>query len=405
VRRYRSTSMRLASEHCPRALDHLEVGTPYDRRQYAAGVAAHAVLQAVGEATNRAGGQLSPAELERVAGETAARLIATGRSFDGEAEPPLPADDTWLGRDLALDWIASHPIEPGAAYETGLGASPTWQPVPYDSPLARYRGILDVRLVADDGDEESAWRTVVVRDFKSSWAAGEGELDQLQFRGYAVLAWLHEPDVAVIRLELANLRTRKVFTREIQVDEDGRSLLRRWRDDLQATMDALDGMSDSGGRPAVPGRGCAGCPYLGRCEAAREFFVAGDVPATAEARARTYAVLDARREQLGELLRADSDEAPVDIGDALVGTVGREQRCAAPEATAVLWDTWQRWGGDAPGLLRALAPSFGSLEHAVRVLYPERGDKLLREDLLDQLVDTEVKRRFGVWPKPRETAA
>jgi hypothetical protein len=386
----------MAARHCAAVLDHLEAGTPYERRGFEVGVAAHAVLQAVGEATNAADRALVDAEVERVAGDVAGRLIATGRSFDGVPEPPLVSDHAWHGRDLALQWLAFHPVEPGAVYETGLAASASWQAVPYDSPLARYRGILDVQRVVEDGDEEQVWQTVLVRDYKSAWNDGEEALDSLQVRGYAALASLHHPAARVIRIEVGNLRMAKLWSREITVDEEGAALLRRWRDDLTATMAAYD---QPAGRVAVPGIGCGGCPFLGRCVPAREFYAAVDVPDSPEGRARAYAVLEALRGRLREVLEGDTAEGPVELDTFLVGTVAREQRCSASSAPADLWGAWQASRGEALGLLQALDPSVSSMERAVRRLYPNRGDKPMREDLMESLTSTEITRRFGVWPR------
>lgn len=401
MRAYRSSALRMASRHCPAVLDHLDNGTPYERRGFEVGVAAHAVLQAVGEATNTADRALVDAEIDRVAGEVAARLIGSGRSFDGTPEPPMVADNAWHGRDLALSWLRFHPVEPGAYYETPLAASATWEAVPYASGLARYRGILDERRITEDGDEEQGWQTVVVRDHKSAWSEGEEWLDSLQARGYAVLAWVHHPAAKVIRLELAHLRLCKLWTREIQVDEEGAALLRQWRDDLTQTMGALDAPE---ARAATPGVGCAGCPFLGRCDAARAYYAGGDIPETGEARAVAYAVLEALRERMAGLLKEDTAEAPLAIPGGVVGTVGRRQRCATVDAPGVLWEAWQAQRGDALGLLYRLGLGVKAIESVAKYLYPERGDKPLREDLVDQCTGVEIARRFGVWPNKEDAA-
>jgi hypothetical protein len=407
-KRYRSTSLKLASKHCPRALDHMEAGDGVDRRQFEVGTAAHAVLQAVGEATAQADRELTPAEVDKVAGATAAALLERGRSFDGKPEPPLSADGCWQGRDLALRWLALRPEQPGARFEIGLAVDAQWRPVPYGSPLARYRTVIDRMEIIEEGDEESAWRVLVLRDYKSAWSTDAGELDTLQLRGHAVMGWISEAgNVQVIRREVVNLRTMKLYGGDFETDlqmgdEVSLQLLRRWRDDLQATMDGYDRMAALGRRPAVPGAGCSGCPYLFRCADALDYIErAGAVGAygTAEERARGFAVASAVAAGLKERLQADTQEAPVDLGDAVVGTVGKPGRELAGDAYSALWESWQRGGGDGRGFAKALKLGVGNAEQMAKALFPARGEKPMRDDLLESVTAPTVRREFGIHRK------
>lgn len=413
MRRYRPTALKMASRHCPRTISHLEAGDQYDRSPYASGVAAHAVLQVVGEATERAERTLEAQEVDRAAGAVCQALIERGRLFDGLPEPPFPADRVWGGRDVAMAWLTDNPISPGGSYEVGIAATVDWRPCPYDSQLARLRAIVDVLRTDQEGDEESSWQAITLRDYKSSWACDESELQTLQLRGHAVLAWIHFPDVDVIRREVVNLRTRKTyggdFEHELQLGNDADvAKLRRWRDDLQATMDSYDRMAELGGGrlPANPGAGCDGCPFLPQCVEGLDYIERASAVSpygTPQERARGFAVASAVAAGLKERLQRDTEEAPIEIDGALVGTIGKEGRAASALAFGTLYEHWLANGGSLSeggvrGLLKALKLGLGNIEAAARVMFPERTKAAAagRDDLISACAVKDVKKRFGV---------
>ena len=59
---HRPTTLHLFSSACPHALDLWEARAPYDRDVFAAGTAAHAVLEVVGLAQKKLGLVLSEAQ-------------------------------------------------------------------------------------------------------------------------------------------------------------------------------------------------------------------------------------------------------------------------------------------------------------------------------------------------------
>jgi hypothetical protein len=102
---YRPTSLRLASRHCPSAVVFYEQDRAYFRDHFAVGIAAHAVLEALGHARRQIHEQSQPWEqIEVIADRVAKQLMTTGRTFDGRSEPPLSPDAVVEGRDLALRW-------------------------------------------------------------------------------------------------------------------------------------------------------------------------------------------------------------------------------------------------------------------------------------------------------------
>lgn len=411
ISRYRPTTLRLASRHCPRAVDFYDEGRPYFREHYAAGIAAHAVLEALG----RAAVQERPAsEQEAVVAAVCHQLTTQGRVFDGQPEPPLPQDAVMEGRDLALAWAAEHPLSATAHYELGAGFAtrPTWRHVGYGSPEARFRLILDVLDVVEEVDEETSCWGLLVRDYKSAWSTDAAELDTIQMRAQACAAWAmgtgignplrlsaEVPALHFVRQEIVNLRTGQIFSRTLWMHAggEGQELLAAWRRDLEQTMDTLDAMGRP--RPARPGAGCMGCPWVIPCEPAQAFAEQALGGAEDErAVAQAFAVADAIRSALFDLAKAATEEAAVDIGGAVVGSVGLAGREPAPEAALLLLERWQAGGGDARGLMKAIGHRLGlkAIEAAARALYSAREDAPQRDAIVESLTRPVVRPRFGV---------
>lgn len=393
---YSSTLLATASKHCPRAMAYQEDGEPYDRRPFEVGIAAHAILEAVGRTVDADGDALSMESVESIARETGETLIAKGRSYNNRPEPPLRPESVWEGRDLALDWLAREPMVPGGRFELGIAVDRHWKPTGYYDDAVWLRAVVDVVRVGVREDEESSVRFVTVRDYKSSWAAGESELQTIQRKVQAVLAWIHfGADAQAIRLEVVNLRTLKLHAVEYW-PRDGDVTLTEWRADLEATLRAYDSQRGlAGGLPAIPGGGCYGCPFALRCPSFRAFALQACIPESAEDRARLFVAAEALRDALREGLKADSHLAPIFVPGGVVGTVGTESRVLTPEAYLQLWSEWSQRGGDPLGFAKALELTTGNAEALAKVLYPTRKELEPRRMLLDEVTTTEVKRRFG----------
>ncbi len=404
----RSTTLSMAARHCLRTLDHYEAGAPYDRSIFGAGIAAHAVLQACVE---RPGAPVSA-----LADEVVRAITTVGRTFDGVPEPPIPIQRALEGRDLALAWLAEHGIPEGARAEAGLAVDRDWKPCAYDSPDAWWRAAVDVVFEADYEDEDLAARGAVVRDWKSAWPTDAGELDTVQLRGQALLAVAHHPEADFVTRQVVNLRTGRLYESMLWLDDDGKNMLVTWRRDLDLAIAAAEHRGPDGTRPASPGAGCLGCPYLLRCEPARAHLRGGAiVEPTAEAIAIRLAVIEAARDELVTLAKAALEEGSVPVPGGVVGYIAKNVREPAEDATRGLahaWfqpenpTTWDAQHGDVLGLLSALRPGVSSLENAAKVLHPfNRGDaawKQRREDLVDRLLTTRTITRFGIHKDPGE---
>jgi hypothetical protein len=381
---------------------------------YQAGIAAHAILQAIGEQTNRRNVVQNESEMAFVAHEIASNLISEGRKFEHWQDPPLPPERVWEGRDVALDYATAYPPVPGPKYEHGMSVNEKWEPVSYSSK-ARLRCIADVVWRESIIGEESVVETLLVRDYKSAWSTGAGATRTLQMKVQAVLADIHFPGAHVLTLEVVNLRTRGTIREELYLGDEGRTVLDEWRRDLEGTMRALDeqrepthsGQIDTGegiayvahyDYPAIPGHGCAGCPYLTICDEANEWLVKHQLD-TPEDGARKLVIIEAERARLRDWLKRATDESPIDIGDALVGTVGRDTKTPADGAYSRAWDEWELHGGDGPGFALACKLTSGNLEQLAKTLYPGKDGKTQRDEFLADNIGTKVMRRFGTWPK------
>ncbi len=400
----RSTTLSLVADTCLRALDHYEAGDPYDRDIFSTGIAAHAVLQVLAGRPSLTGDGIA-----LMADHVVLELSTKGRSFDGVAEPPLPVEACIAGRDLALAWLEQHPIPPGAVAELGMAVNSEWGFVDYADPDAHYKAILDLKYLEVQEDEESAATVVVAEDFKSSWRAREDHLDSIQMKGQAVLAAKAHPEADAVKIVIANLRTRQRYERTIWLDEEGWKVLDGWENDIDLAIAATEFRGPDGKRPASPGAGCLGCPYLSRCEPARAILRGTVLESGPEGVALRYAVAKAMVEELGPRLQDHTAEAPIKIAGGLVGYQPKERREAVDNVEATLahiWFgvtpeeeyTWDAQNGTTLGLLRALDPGVGSLTGAASALSPrsEPDWKTKRGELIDQLIKTGIGPSFGV---------
>lgn len=378
---HRPTTLQLMLRHCPAAIDHYEAGHPQDRRVFGAGTAAHEFLHALGEGR----------DLQALA----VRLMSAGRTGI-DAEPPLSPDAVIEGRDLALAFVERHPLPAGAYHEQRYAFDASWQPVDQD-PYAATR-IDRVEVEADEDEDGFASTTVVVTDYKSAWPATETELDTLQRRFQAVCAWLTYPEATHLRLQVANLRRREVYARTVTLDEDGHALLERWRDDITALCQAADVRP----RIATPSPGCATCPWVGRCEAARNagWFAPDD--ATLLTAAAQFGAAKGLARAAEDTLRELTTDGPVVVGSWEVGAKagkGREVRPTALVAAVATWLERSHVPLD-PEQRAALEALCGGLEVPVklgealaRALHPRKPE---REAWLAEHVDEVVRPTWGV---------
>lgn len=272
---YRPTTLRLASENCPRAIDYYEQQRPRFYEVFQSGIAAHECLALVGSWAAKNGSAPDAAVIAELCETTARKLISTGRAFDGVPEPPMRAEDAFEGRDLALRYATADGtvwLTKDVWIERGLAFDAHWRPTTYGK-LARFRLIPDVMAMIEDGGEDYVGRLLLVRDYKSAWHTDGSELQTLQLKAQAFAGFLlYGREVDGVRREVINLRTGQSFFEDVWLEYGGREEIEGWRADVTAYMDALDAMRGTDGRrPVRPGARlldvCVGCELRGPASA------------------------------------------------------------------------------------------------------------------------------------------
>lgn len=364
--RTRSTYLALAEDCCPRAVDYAEAGASATWEHFSAGTACHDILEGITRG--------------RSVGEVVERLLTIGR-VGVDAQPPLIPSAVFEGRDLAERWVAAHGVPVGEA-EPVWSFREDWTPDPHGDWFGLRADL--VTVVDDDGDEDTPpSRTVVVRDYKTSWAADASELETIQRRAQAVAAWSMRPDATHVRVEVASVRRLEVYGRTIATDDEELLLLRTWRDDLDRMIRALRHRGPDGRRLARPGAGCGGCPYVRSCDAAGTYH-GGEL----DALLAEWGAAKARVGALESIARKATADGAVTSGGWVVEQVDRPKRTVSDQtARAVLVEWLERYGVTGERLDDAVTAwvdavggmSVTALEGVSKALHPGRGGKATRD--------------------------
>lgn len=384
MNKYSSTILKMFNSNCPAALGHYENQTPADNDFFNTGIAAHAVLQVIGEKEAR-----TEAAQLKVAHAVVDELITKGRSYNGRHEPPMAPSHAQEGRDIALEWLQWNELPDHACYEIGLGMSAAGVPCEYDAENCRFRAITDLIYFETVGDEDFNVDAVCVRDYKSAWPTNESELDTLQRKGQAVMAHLHYPDYAAIKLEVINLRTGQSFEKVIMMDDAGRELIKLWERDILQACKAADATRES-----RPGAGCLSCLYTLSCDDCMSCANGngGDL-------ATQLAALEAVRADLIKTLKPKAVDNKFPVEQGYVGYRTQTKKITTPDAPQLLMDNWFADDADhaeTRSLLKAMKFPASAVENAAKLMYPDKNDAA-REDLLDAAITTKAESRFGVF--------
>ena len=340
----RPSHLTLAADHCPHAVTLSEQGAPRDESVFAVGIAAHAFLEhwAVREDWP----------------QLAACLATQGAPHAADVHPPLPLEAVQEGMVLAGRWLDTHGTPPSACIIEQSYSD----------------GVVGTRV-------DVAWylspTSLLIRDYKSSWAADASTVLRVQAQVQVVAALAEDPELQEVRVEVANLRTRQLHGETIQRDDPRVAM---WRATLHAAADAL-----SGPRMASPGARCLGCPYVLSCEPAAALRASGDV-------VERWAVAAAEAKALEPLARAATQEVPA-AGVGWYATEQRELRDDAPQAIAAALD-----GRPLAEVLGAARLGVTAVEALGKVLYPGRTEAKARAAWVSELVQTAPVRRWGRLP-------
>jgi len=394
MKTYSSTILKYFDQNCPAALGKAEAREPRDTQIFQAGIAAHAIMQAIAQKEAR-----TYADQETVADAVVNELITVGRAFNNIPEPPMSPSDAIAGREIALNYLAWRDLPLKIrGVEIGIGMLKDGGPCCYDDASCRYRALIDLTYADTIGDEDWQAEMLVVADYKSAWPAGEGELDTLQRKGQAVLVWInfcqphHPVQYHGIRQEVINLRTGMSFTRDILFDDEGIALLERWRKDILMACTAA-----SKTRQARPGAGCLSCPYTLSCDDSL-FAYKGD----GITMATQLAAIEAIRGDLIKVLKGKAKNAGLPVHNGYVGFRKQDKQVPIKEAYRILAEYW--FAGDADletlGLLKGMSLTKANIENAVNVVYPKRDkdNAAVREDIFAAILETKSESRFGVHP-------
>jgi len=391
VTAYRSTILNLLDRHCPRALDFAESGVFRDRELFQAGIAAHAILQAIGEA-----GQ--SADHRAIAEGVVRTLVTEGRAFDGIPEPPMSPQQAADGRDIALRYLSNHPMPEAARYEIGLAVDKNWKPIPYASPDAYYKAAIDVLEVIET-EAEDGYPICIVSptDWKSAWPTDESEVETIQLRGQAALAWAHYPNATVLLRRAVNLRTGARYEAETIMDEDGAVAVAGWRADIAHAIAAAEVRGTDGRRPARPGSGCMGCPYLAICPES--------IPAigiTPQELALEWMSIEARRSAILPMLKSMAGEEEIVTSGGTVGYSEKAKNVLLPDGPRAIANAWFNGAPtDAEvGILTALKLGSSQVDAIAKVLHPfDRANpdwKSNRAEFEAQCLGEKTTAEFGV---------
>lgn len=392
---WRSTLLGTLVKHCAGAVGHARRNTPYNRDVFAAGVAAHAILQGLAEQPD--------ADPDAVAALACTDLIANGRSFDGTPEPPLAPAAVFAGRDLAIAWHARHPTPEGARAEVGYAIDAKGRPVGYRDPSRRVVAILDLVYEATEEIDGEPAEGICHLDYKSAWTTDTEDLDGLQMRIQTVMLYTRAgDDLAFIRQQIANLRTGQIHERTIWLDDAGRTMIESWTRDLLILCDAADQLDDT----ARPGAGCPDCPWLASCAPARAIL--GDDAADLPTR---YAVLDAERARVRAVVAGMARNGALTVPGGVLSYVAVERREPIPDAAQRLAERWhapadlEAWRAEHAlwlALLAAVPLGVTALEEAARRMFPKvkgGAHKAEREAMIEALTQPIVKTELQIIRK------
>lgn len=397
MKTYSSTTLKYFTDYCPAALGFYEKRTPSDKSIFQAGIAAHAVLQAVGE-QKAEGGEA----IKAIAWSVVSELVAAGRAFNNVPEPPMNPDSAFEGRDVALKYLSTKTLPEGAKYEMGLAMDSKGKLCDYYSDKARYRAIIDRVYHEEAGDEEWTGKLIVASDYKSAWPTSEKELSTLQRRGQGLLvAKTADASTQGLRMEVVNLRTGKAFTNDIWFDGESEETLKQWESDILLLCDAADKTRDP-----RPGANCIECPYVNACDVALKFE-----PVTSEDAATALATLEAKRKDLTKRLKKElADRDRIDVPGGYVGFQAGTQATLSDDAIHEIIAWWygahlekkktkEEISIEYPlevGLLTALGLGSGQVKTLTKTLF-DKADADKKEEFLGRTLTSIETVKFGVW--------
>jgi len=395
---YSSTVLKYFTDYCPAALGFYKDGRAYDKGLFQGGIAAHAVLEEIGR-RGIVGGKEAKAAADAVVEE----LITKGRAYNKVLEPPIPPESAFEGREVALKYLEYHPMmEDDTHHEIGIAMDSNGILCDYYSDEARYRAIIDRVYSLREGDEDWAGNLIVVSDWKSAWPTNASELETLQRKGQAVLAYKkygQDKEIQGLRMEVVNIRTGRSYHKDLWFDSSTIDLLKKWEEDILMICRAADKTTTP-----RPGANCIGCPYVNACPDGFEYE--GGV----EDNAIALASLEENRKALIKELKIElQDVSRMEIPGGYVGYKEQSKTEQTDDAIYRIIAGWYFSSGAKEvveevktthamevGLLKALGIGSGQINSLAKALF-DSDNMELRADFLANCLKDVGSVRFGVW--------
>jgi hypothetical protein len=388
---YSSSVLRYYLDHCIKTLAlHLH-GEFMETDQFQLGIAAHAVLQEIGRM-----GLTDFETIGAVADQVVKTLTRKGRSFYDKPEPPMKPDQAILGRNLALNFIAQNPLPRPANYETTFSINRKGEACKFED--ARLCAKIDCTYFTVDENDDYPGEMVVVRDYKSAWPTGEKDLQTLQRHIQGVMAYKHHgKGRTAIKMEVVNLRTGRIFSEIVKLDEEGIALLESWGKEALDACDTCDELLSAKQIKGVAGAGCYGCPFVSTCEECR-------IAADSKDDAIAYAAAVARASELKRrlLLRMTESEG-IKVPGGKVGFETKKRNFRKVGAEHVILSEWH--GKDKEKISNEHGKEVGLLQVfqlGVKNLYNfgkfQIKSAKVRGQFYDKVFDEQLVSSFGVWP-------
>lgn len=383
---YSSTMAREYQEHCPQALDFIMKGLPRDTRIYQRGNTAHFILENVGKAN-----AVNPEHQKAIAKQTVHKLTTEGYYYYGEKQPAFDFDLAHEGAEVALKWLERNSLPYNAKYENVFAMDAQGNSCHFEDPRCRWRAKIDVFWEkVEVVNEESELRIGATSDYKSAWAAGKDWLQTTQAKSQMVLIWVNHPELDGVCAEVINLRTGSVNSQTIYFDEEGISILSKWREEIFELCDTMDK-----NREARPGVGCWTCSFVAHCDVAQKVKSEKELVAA-------YAVLDRERDDLKKIIRVQLEDADgIECNGGFIGYDLKPKTVMRPEHTTQIVAAW--WGvplEDAAlmtketSLVRALGLGASNLDNFMDTLSYE--NEIERQDFFNLCATKEYRAEFGV---------
>jgi hypothetical protein len=369
------SNIKMAEQYCQYTLKLLHDDTPYDRRVFQTGVAAHYILEVLGKKANQEQRELSQEETTETIETICKELVSKTRYYDGVPEPPMPLQDIHEAKLITEKWTRWNTLPHDANYEEEFAFDKDMNPCTYNDPNAIFRTIIDMVHVYKDEDQQTVAH---VRDYKSSWYI-TGQLDNIQRKAQAVVVWMkYRPDVLI--MDVTSIRTGQTISREIQT-LPSEPMLYEWADFIKLAALKLTQINKL---IPQPGLNCYQCPFASSCRFAVEFANKSNHVV------KKYSAAKALAKSLESEVKAITLDNPITQGNTTVGFVAKETKALHKNANEDILNAALQAGWDIYEIFSYINLTRTQAEKILKDLPQEQKDKL------EHVLTTKITTRFGI---------